>query len=57
MYLGTVYVSTKFLPGWISDMAASSASSRVSKGQGYQGFLGKRAGISRLLKEKGREQF
>jgi hypothetical protein len=29
----------------------------ISKGQGYQGFLRKRAGISRLLKEKGREQF
>jgi hypothetical protein len=33
-----------------------SASARISKGQGYQGFLRKRAGISRLLKEKGREQ-
>jgi hypothetical protein len=31
-----------------------SASSRISKGQGYQGFLRKRAGISRLLKENGR---
>jgi hypothetical protein len=34
-----------------------SASARISKGHGYQGFLKKRAGISRLLKEKGREQF
>jgi hypothetical protein len=28
------------------------ASSRISKGQGYQGFLRKKALISRLLKEK-----
>jgi hypothetical protein len=36
----------------------SSVSSRISKGQGYQGFQDfKRAGISRILKEKGREQF
>jgi hypothetical protein len=34
-----------------------SVSSRISKGQEYRGFLRKRAGISRLLKEKGREQF
>jgi hypothetical protein len=33
--------------------ATSSASARISKGQGYQGFLRKRAGSSSVLAKKG----